>query len=70
MPMTEHVRLELTDRILSIFLKLPDKKNALNQEMFTVLANAFNKVTNDHSIKSVLITGGNNFQPEMTSMIS
>tara|TARA_R110000822_G_scaffold59736_34_gene149220 strand:+ start:11743 stop:12486 length:744 start_codon:yes stop_codon:yes gene_type:complete len=59
--MTEHVRLELTDRILSIFLNRPDKKNALTQEMYTVLANAFNKATNDHSIKSVLITGGNNF---------
>lgn len=59
--MTEYVRFKLTANVLHIYLNRPDKKNALTQAMYTALAEALQNASDDDSIHSVLITGGNDF---------
>jgi enoyl-CoA hydratase/carnithine racemase len=55
---TEHVVVENLDGILRIRLNRLDKKNALNQAMYTALAEAFDQASNDPKVRVALITGG------------
>jgi enoyl-CoA hydratase/carnithine racemase len=55
---TEHVVVENLDGILRIRLNRLDKKNALNQAMYTALAQAFELANTDPKVRVALITGG------------
>jgi enoyl-CoA hydratase len=48
---------ELTNGILTVTINRPDKLNALNKDVFTDLDNLVNNITNDNTVKSVIITG-------------
>lgn len=54
---TDHVDVENHDGILHIRINRPDKKNALNQAMYTALANAFDQAKTDPMVRVALITG-------------
>ena len=41
--MTEHIRIEKSDRILSLTMARPDKKNALTNAMYGALADAMKR---------------------------
>lgn len=48
---------EQKDNIAFIIINRPDKLNALNKETLSEIAQAFDEIENDDSIKGVLITG-------------
>jgi enoyl-CoA hydratase/carnithine racemase len=54
---TEHVVVDPLDGILQIRLNRPDKKNALNQAMYTALAEAFTRANSDPAVRVALLTG-------------
>jgi enoyl-CoA hydratase/carnithine racemase len=55
--MSEHIQTELADRILTVRLNRPDKKNALTGEMYAALAAAMQRADEDPSINVIFITG-------------
>lgn len=54
---TEHVLTDLQDRVLTLRLNRPDKKNALTQAMYTAMADAVEKADQDANVRVILITG-------------
>src|SRR5438132_12716512 len=55
--MTEHIRIEKSDGILSLTMARPDRKNALTNEMYGALADAIEGAETDPSVRVVLIRG-------------
>ena len=55
--MTEHIRVENADGILSLTMARPDKKNALTNEMYGALADAIVAAETDPAVRVVLIRG-------------
>lgn len=55
--MSEHVVVEVQDRVLTIRLNRPEKKNALTFAMYTAMAEALIKADSDGGVRVVLITG-------------
>lgn len=55
--MTELVISEVKDRILTVRLNRPDRKNALTHDMYTALGDALEQAQDDASIRCVLFTG-------------
>jgi len=55
--MTEHVRIENNNGILTITLARPDKKNALTDAMYGKLADAIESAEHDPSARVILIRG-------------
>ncbi|MEQ8557606.1 MAG: enoyl-CoA hydratase [Henriciella sp.] len=55
--MTDHIKTDLTDRILTITIARPDRKNALTQAMYGVMADAINGANSDKAIRAIVITG-------------
>ena len=55
--MTEHIRTDLSDRILTLTIARPARKNALTQEMYAVLADAIDGANTDASVRAIVITG-------------
>lgn len=55
--MTDHIRTSLADRILTITLARPERKNALTQAMYGKMADAVNGANSDKSIRAVVFTG-------------
>jgi len=55
--MKEEIILEQKDQQLAIFINRPEVYNALNKETKAKLTTIFNKVSNDTSVNSVVITG-------------
>ena len=54
---TDHILTSVEDRVLTIRLNRPEKKNALTQAMYTRLAEVLGGVDADNGIRAVLITG-------------
>lgn len=52
-----HVEATLSDRILTLTFDRPEKKNALTQSMYGVLADALAQAAEDDDVRVVLITG-------------
>jgi hypothetical protein len=50
--MSEHVRIEVENGILTLTLQRPDKKNALTSAMYQVLSDAMERAETDPSIRS------------------
>src|SRR5260370_17104037 len=55
--MTEHIKIEKSDGILSLTMARPDKKNALTNAMYGALADAIEGAETDPSVRVVLIRG-------------
>ena len=54
---TSHIRTCLEGRVLRIELNRPEKKNALTQEMYAALADAFAAADKDPQVRCVLLHG-------------
>ncbi len=55
--MTEHVRTATAGRIASIEIHRPEKKNALTQEMYTAMSDAFDRAEADPEVHVILVHG-------------
>ncbi|MFT6311236.1 MAG: enoyl-CoA hydratase/carnithine racemase [Porticoccus sp.] len=55
--MSEFVKTELIDGILLVTLNRPEKKNALTQPMYAVMADAIERAQTDTEVKVVVYTG-------------
>jgi enoyl-CoA hydratase/carnithine racemase len=55
--MTEHIRIEKRDNILTLTMARPDKKNALTNAMYGALADAINAAETDPSARVVVLRG-------------
>jgi enoyl-CoA hydratase/carnithine racemase len=55
--MTEHVKTEISDGVLTLTLQRPEKKNALTAAMYIALSDALNKAKVDPSVRVILFQG-------------
>ena len=55
--MTEHIKIEKSDGILTLTMARPDKKNALSNVMYGALADAIEAAETDSSVRVLLIRG-------------
>ena len=55
--MTEHVKTELSDGVLVVTLRRPDKKNAITGAMYNALSDALDRSEADASVRVVLFQG-------------
>ena len=56
-PVSEHVQIQLIDRVQVIRIHRPDKKNALTRAMYSAIADAMRDADTDAAVRAVLITG-------------
>jgi enoyl-CoA hydratase/carnithine racemase len=56
--MTDHLRVDREQGLLTLRLNRLDKKNALTRAMYAAMAEALNQADQDKSVRAVLITGG------------
>lgn len=60
--MTEGFRLEISDRVATVTLDRPERKNPLTFELYATLRDWFRGLSDDRSIRAVVLTGaGGNF---------
>ena len=52
--MTDHIRTELTDGVLSVTFARPDKKNAITQAMYAALSEATERARTDDAVRVLL----------------
>ena len=57
--MTDFVLTEINNRILTVRINRPDRKNALTHAMYTALGDAIEQADSDSDIRCVLFTGSN-----------
>ena len=55
--MTERIKIEKSDGILSLTMARPDKKNALTNAMYAALADAMEAAETDPAVRVLLIRG-------------
>ena len=55
--MTENIVITRTDGVLEIRLDRPEKKNALTRAMYDAMADAFEQVDTDPTLRVALLTG-------------
>ena len=55
--MTEHIKIEKSDGVLTLTMARPDKKNALTNAMYGALADSLEAAETDASVRVVLIRG-------------
>ena len=55
--MTDHVRIETAQGIMSIRFNRPEKKNALSQAMYAAAADALMAAVEDNTVRALLIAG-------------
>lgn len=55
--MTEHVRRELTDGIMTLTIARPDKKNAITEAMYAALSDGLELAERDPAVRVVLFQG-------------
>ena len=55
--MTDHIKAEVSDRILTLIINRPEKKNALTVAMYAALADAVDGANDDPNVRVILITG-------------
>ena len=53
--MSEHIRSELADGVLTVTLDRADKKNAITQAMYSTLAEATERARNDDAVRVLLL---------------
>ena len=52
--MTEHVKIEFADGVMTLTLQRPEKKNALTGAMYDALSDALKKAEGDASVRAVV----------------
>ncbi|WP_300380422.1 enoyl-CoA hydratase-related protein [Henriciella sp.] len=55
--MPNHIKTDLTDYVLTLTINRPERKNALTQEMYGLMADAIEGANDDRSIRAIVITG-------------
>lgn len=55
--MSDLIKQDVTDRVLTLTINRPDKKNALTVAMYAALADAVDAANDDPAVRVVLITG-------------
>jgi enoyl-CoA hydratase/carnithine racemase len=55
--MTEHVKTEISDGVMTLTLRRPEKKNALTGAMYEALSDALKRAETDTSVRVVLFQG-------------
>ena len=55
--MTEHIKIDHKDHILTLTFARPDKKNALTNEMYSALANAILAAEKDATVRVIVLRG-------------
>lgn len=55
--MTDHVHTDLTDGVLTVTFARPEKKNAITQAMYAVLAEATRRARDDAAVRVILFRG-------------
>src|SRR5579871_4256558 len=55
--MTEHVKIDKADGILTLTFARPDKKNAITNLMYGALADAINAAETDHATRVIVLRG-------------
>jgi len=55
--MTEHVKSEISDGVLTLTLQRPEKKNALTGAMYNFLSDALGKAEADPAVRVILLQG-------------
>src|SRR5215475_2509521 len=55
--MTQHVRVTTADRVTTIRLDRPDKKNAITLEMYAALCDALDAATADSAVRAIVLAG-------------
>jgi enoyl-CoA hydratase/carnithine racemase len=55
--MTQHVRVTTADRVTTIRLDRPDKKNAITLEMYAALSDALDGAAADPAVRAVVLAG-------------
>lgn len=55
--MTDHIKLDLSDRILTITIARPERKNALTQAMYGKMADAIVDANTNKAVRAIVITG-------------
>lgn len=58
--MPDHINAEVHDRILTIRMDRPEKKNALTGAMYSAMTEALRRADSDSMVRVVLITGSEN----------
>lgn len=53
--MSEHIKIETIDRVLTLVIARPDKKNALTDAMYAALADALEASNDDPAVRAILI---------------
>jgi enoyl-CoA hydratase/carnithine racemase len=59
-PMPDHINVDIQDRVLTIRMDRPEKKNALTGAMYTAMTEALARAESDPAVRVVLITGSEN----------
>lgn len=57
MSITDQIRSEICDTVLTLQINRPDKKNALNLAMYQALADSLNAADKDERVRVILISG-------------
>jgi len=55
--MADHIQIQVQDRVLTIRMNRPEKKNALTRQMYTSMTAALHQAEADAAVRTVLITG-------------
>lgn len=55
--MTDHIKADLSEHILTLKINRPEKKNALTVAMYAALADAINSTNNDQNVRVIIVTG-------------
>ena len=55
--MTDHITQTLENRVLTLTINRPERKNALTQAMYGALADAINAANDDAGIRAIILTG-------------
>jgi enoyl-CoA hydratase/carnithine racemase len=58
--MYETIQWEIADRIMTITLNRPERRNAFNETMFQELMDALNRADHEDDVRAVIVTGAGN----------
>ena len=54
--MTDHIRIEQSDRLITVAFNRPQKRNAITQDMYQAMADAVNAYAADDENRALMIT--------------
>ncbi|MBD2840862.1 enoyl-CoA hydratase-related protein [Erythrobacter rubeus] len=59
--MTDHIRIETNNRLVTVAFSRPDKKNAITQDMYQAMADAVNAYAADEENRALMIKGDGDY---------